>query len=65
MRKLAEESAAITVSIPSVARTLFETLTEAYQRSNDDEKVLQHGEMLLQDVSNILNIKKNLLSKVN
>ncbi|CAM5498700.1 hypothetical protein LSPH24S_06936 [Lysinibacillus sphaericus] len=51
VRKLAEESAAITVSITNVTKTIFEKSTEAQQRSNDGEQALQYGELLLQDVS--------------
>ncbi|MFJ6210647.1 methyl-accepting chemotaxis protein [Lysinibacillus sp. NPDC092081] len=65
VRKLAEESAAITVSITNVTRNLFEKSTEAHQRSDDGEKALQKGEMLLQDVSNFFNVLKDSFTKAN
>lgn len=65
MRKLAEESAAITVSISNVTRTLFEKSTEAHQRSDEGEKALQQGEMLLQDVSTFFNVIKDSFAMAN
>ncbi|MCK1989981.1 methyl-accepting chemotaxis protein [Lysinibacillus fusiformis] len=65
VRKLAEESAAITVNITNVTKTLFEKSTEAHQRSDDGEKALQHGEQLLQDVSHFFNILKESFTQTN
>jgi len=65
VRKLAEESAAITVSITNVTRTLFEKSTEAHQRSDDGERAVQQGEMLLQDVSNFFNVLKDSFNNTN
>lgn len=65
VRKLAEESAAITVSITNVTKTLFEKSTAAHQRSDDGEKALQHGEQLLQEVSHFLNVLKDSFAQTN
>jgi len=65
VRKLAEESAAITVSITNVTKTLLEKSTEAHQRSDDGEKALQHGEQLLQDVSYFFNTLKASFTQTN
>ncbi|MGG2081732.1 methyl-accepting chemotaxis protein [Lysinibacillus pakistanensis] len=65
VRKLAEESAAITVSITEVTKTLFAKSTEAHQRSDAGEKALHHGEILLRDVSNFLNVLKDSFAITN
>ncbi|OEC01514.1 hypothetical protein GY31_14655 [Lysinibacillus sphaericus] len=65
VRKLAEESAAITVSITNVTKTIFEKSTEAQQRSNDGEQALQYGELLLQDVSHFFNVLKDTFAITN
>lgn len=65
VRKLAEESAAITVSITNVTKTLFEKSTEAHQRSEDGEKALQYGEQLLRDVSHFFNVLKDSFTQTN
>ncbi|CAM5231541.1 Methyl-accepting transducer domain-containing protein OS=Lysinibacillus sphaericus OX=1421 GN=LS41612_12730 PE=3 SV=1 [Lysinibacillus sphaericus] len=65
VRKLAEESAAITVSITNVTKTIFEKSTEAQQRSNNGEQALQYGELLLQDVSHFFNVLKDTFAITN
>ncbi|MFJ5766472.1 methyl-accepting chemotaxis protein [Lysinibacillus sp. NPDC093210] len=65
VRKLAEESAAITVSITKVTKTLFEKSTEAQQQSSEGEKALQYGESLLQEVSHFFNVLKESYAKTN
>lgn len=65
VRKLAEESAAITVNITSVTATLFQKSTEAYDRSEKGEKALQHGELLLYDVSSFFFVLKDSFAETN
>lgn len=65
VRKLAEESAAITVNITSVTATLFQKSTEAYERSEKGDEALQHGETLLQDVSSFFTVLKDSFAETN
>ncbi|KOS68523.1 hypothetical protein AEA09_08140 [Lysinibacillus contaminans] len=65
VRKLAEESAAITVNITSVTATLFQKSTEAYERSERGDEALQHGEILLHDVSSFFNVLKDSFAETN
>ena len=65
VRKLAEESASITVDITTMTATLFQKSTEAYERSEKGEKALQHGEVLLQDVSSFFNVLKDSFAETN
>lgn len=65
VRKLAEESAAITVNITSVTASLFQKSTEAYERSENGERALQHGEILLHDVSSFFDVLKDSFAETN
>lgn len=65
VRKLAEESAAITVNITSLTSTLFKKSTEAYECSEKGGVALQHGEILLHDVSSFFNVLKDSFAETN
>lgn len=65
VRKLAEESAAITVNITSVTASLFQKSTEAYERSENGERALQHGEILLHGVSSFFDVLKDSFAETN
>ncbi|WP_107838340.1 methyl-accepting chemotaxis protein [Metasolibacillus meyeri] len=59
VRKLAEESASITVNITQVTESLFAKSMEAQQRSQEGEQALQQGEQSLLEVGEFLNRLKD------
>ncbi|GLC88983.1 methyl-accepting chemotaxis protein [Lysinibacillus piscis] len=65
VRKLAEESAAITVNITQVTQSLFAKSTEAQQRSQEGEQAQTHGEQSLQEVSHFFQHLKNTFTQSN